>query len=72
MPKLDRWRITLTPRAINAARNVAFTAGGAEKAAALHGVLDGPRQPDVYPSQLVHPRSGELHWFVDAAAAANL
>ena len=71
VPKLDRWRITLTPRAINAARSVAITAGGAEKADALHAVLDGPRQPDVYPSQLVHPENGELHWFVDAAAAAQ-
>jgi 6-phosphogluconolactonase len=72
VPKLDRWRITLTPRAINAAHHVAITAGGAEKADALHGVLDGPRQTDVYPAQLVHPEKGELRWFVDAAAAAKL
>ncbi len=72
VPQLGTWRITLTPRAINAARSVAISAGGAEKAAALHGVLDGPKQPDVYPSQLVHPHDGELRWFVDAAAAANL
>ncbi len=72
VPKLDRWRMTLTPRAINAARNVAITAGGAEKADALHGVLEGPKQTDVYPSQLVHPADGELRWFVDAAAALKL
>jgi 6-phosphogluconolactonase len=72
VPQLDRWRITLTPRTINAARFVTITAGGAEKADALHGVLDGPRQPDVYPSQLVSPREGELLWLVDAAAAAKL
>ncbi len=72
VPQLDRWRMTLTPLAINAARNVAITAGGAEKADALHGVLDGRRQTDVYPAQLVHPHDGELRWFVDAAAAAKL
>jgi 6-phosphogluconolactonase len=72
VPQLGRWRITLTPRTINAARFVTITAGGAEKADALHGVLDGPRQPDVYPSQLVTPREGELLWLVDAAAAAKL
>jgi len=71
VPKLDTWRMTLTPRAINAARHVAITAGGAEKADALHAVLDGPKETDVYPSQLVHP-NGELRWFVDAAAAAKL
>ncbi len=72
VPKLDAWRITLTPRAINTARNVAITAGGKEKADALHAVLEGPRQPDIYPSQLIRPPSGNLHWFVDAAAAAKL
>jgi 6-phosphogluconolactonase len=72
VPQLDRWRITLTPRAINAAHHVGITAGGAEKADALHAVLDGPRRPDVYPSQLVAPVDGSLRWFVDAAAAAKL
>ncbi len=72
IPKFDRWRITLTPHAINAARNIAITAGGAEKADALEAVLNGPRDPDVFPAQLIRPRAGELHWFVDTAAAAHL
>ena len=72
VPKLNAWRMTLTPHAINAARNVAITAGGAEKADALHAVLNGPKQPDVYPSQLVRPAHGELRWFVDEAAASKL
>ena len=72
VPKLDRWRMTLTPRAINAARNVAITAGGAEKADALREVLEGPRQTEAYPAQLVQPAHGELRWFVDAAAASKL
>ena len=72
VPQLAKWRITLTPRAINAARNVVITAGGAEKSDALRAVLDGPRDPDVYPAQLVDPQHGELRWLVDAAAAARL
>ena len=72
VPKLDAWRLTLTPRAINAARNVAITAGGAEKADALREVLEGPKHTAVYPAQLVHPLHGELRWFVDAAAASKL
>ena len=72
VPQLGRWRMTLTPRAINAARHVAFTVAGAAKADALHAVLDGPRQPDVYPAQIVRPKDGELRWFVDAAAASKL
>jgi 6-phosphogluconolactonase len=72
VPKLGKWRITLTPRAINNARNVAITAGGAEKADALYAVLKGPRDSDALPAQLVHPHDGELRWFVDAAAASKL
>jgi 6-phosphogluconolactonase len=72
VPKLGTWRITLTPRTINAARNVAITAGGAEKASALRAVLEGPRQTGVYPAQLVAPHDGDLRWFVDAAAASEL
>ena len=72
VPKLDSWRMTLTPHAINAAHNVAITAGGAEKADALREVLEGPEQPDVYPAQLIHPAHGALRWFVDAAAGSKL
>jgi 6-phosphogluconolactonase len=72
VPQLGKWRITLTPRAINAARNVAITAGGAEKAGALKAVLEGPRDTDAFPAQVVHPRDGNLRWLVDEAAASEL
>ena len=72
VPKLSTWRMTLTPHAINAAHNVAIAAGGAEKADALREVLEGPKHPDVYPAQLIHPSHGKLHWFVDAAAASKM
>jgi len=68
VPKFETFRLTLTPPVINAARHVTITAGGAEKAASLAAVLDGPHEPDTYPSQLVAPASGELTWLVDAAA----
>ena len=72
VPKLNAWRMTLTPACINDAHHVTITAGGAEKADALRAVLEGPRQTDVYPSQLIRPVDGELTWFVDAAAAGRL
>ena len=72
VPKLNACRITLTPAIINNARNVTFVAGGADKAEALKGVLEGSYQPDVYPSQLVRPRNGTLLWMVDEAAASRL
>ena len=66
------WRITLTPHVINDATHVVITTGGSSKADALHGVLDGPREPDRYPIQLVAPLDGELHWLIDEAAAEKL
>lgn len=66
------WRITLTPHVINDATHVVITAGGSAKADALAGVLDGPRDPERYPVQLVDPTDGELHWLIDEAAAAKL
>jgi 6-phosphogluconolactonase len=70
--KFSTWRITLTPHVINDAAHVVITTGGDAKADALHGVFDGPYQPDLYPVQLVNPVDGELHWIIDEAAAAKL
>ena len=70
--KFSTWRITVTPHVINDARAVVITCGGAAKADALRGVFEGPRALDTYPVQLVAPVDGELHWLIDAAAAAKL
>ena len=66
------WRVTLTPVILNAAHHVAFLVAGADKAEMLSKVLEGPYQPVVLPAQIIKPTSGELHWLVDAAAAAQL
>jgi 6-phosphogluconolactonase len=68
--KFNSYRITLTAATINNARNVTFIAGGADKAEVLRNVLEGPYQPDLYPSQLIRPHNGSLLWMVDEAAAA--
>jgi len=69
---MTTWRVTFTAPLINAARHVAFMAEGPGKAKMLQNVLEGPYQPDVWPSQLIQPVSGALHWLVDVAAAAKL
>ena len=69
---VGRWRLTLTPVVINAARQVAFLVSGANKAEVLHQVLEGPYQPVVLPAQIIRPHSGDLRWLLDAAAAARL
>ncbi|WP_134087913.1 6-phosphogluconolactonase [Olivibacter sp. XZL3] len=63
------YRITLTAPLINQAKTIAFITYGKGKAKALHEVLNGPSNPDLYPSQLIQPKDGEVYWFVDEAAA---
>jgi 6-phosphogluconolactonase len=72
VPKFNSYRITLTPRVLNAARHVTITAAGAEKADALAAVINGPHEPERFPAQLIVPRPGDLAWLVDAAAASQL
>jgi len=45
---------------------------GSNKVKALHEVLEGEYNPDLYPSQIIKPVKGELHWFLDEAAAAGI
>jgi len=68
--KLNADRVTLTPATINNARNVTFLVAGEDKAPALKSVLEGPRDPETYPSQLIRPKDGRLLWLVDAVAAS--
>ena len=72
VPKLGVNRITLTAPVVNNAANIAFLIAGPDKAAPLAAVLEGPRDPGLYPSQLIHPTNGELYWFVDRAASSRL
>ena len=67
----DMYRITLTKAIVNRSAAVAFLTTGTGKAHALKEVLKGTYHPDLYPSQEIRP-AGELHWFVDEAAAAQL
>jgi 6-phosphogluconolactonase len=72
VPKLDANRITLTVPVINNAAAAVFLVAGADKADALAAVLEGTHDPETYPSQLIAPEHGFLHWLVDRAAAAKL
>lgn len=69
--KLGVWRISLTPLAINAARQVTFLVTGQAKAVRLNQVLYGPYHPHILPAQVVRPDEGRLLWMVDEAAAGR-
>ncbi|HTX58893.1 MAG TPA: 6-phosphogluconolactonase [Verrucomicrobiae bacterium] len=63
------WRITVTPKVINSARNVIFAIEGSEKAQVFAAVYNGPFEPSTYPSQIVDPTDGRLIYLVDELAA---
>jgi 6-phosphogluconolactonase len=63
------WRLTLTAPFINRCRDVLVLVTGAKKAARVAEVLEGPRDPDRLPIQLIDPMSGRYTWMMDTAAA---
>jgi 6-phosphogluconolactonase len=70
--EVSMYRITFTAPLINAAQCVAFLVYGSSKAEAVANILKGPVNIDDYPAQLINPEDGELHWFMDGPAAANV
>jgi len=66
------YRITLTAAVVNKAARVAFLVSGGDKAAALYHVLASEHEPYLYPAQAIQPFNGELYWFYDEAASADL
>lgn len=66
--KLKSWRLTLTAPFINQSAEVVFMVAGKDKAEAMQGVLEGPRDPHRLPGQLIKP-IGKLVWLADAYAA---
>ena len=68
----DMYRVTLTHPIVNQSAAVAFLVTGSNKVNALYEVLEGAYNPDLYPSQIIKPVNGELHWFLDEAAAAGI
>lgn len=65
-------RLTFTSTLINAAERVTFLVTGSGKADVLKAVLEGERDTEQYPSQLVLPADGKLLWLLDEAAASRL
>ncbi len=68
----EMYRITLMPVIVNKAREIVFMVEGEKKAGVLEKVLEGKHETSQFPAQLISPDTGELHWFLDKAAAKNL
>ena len=72
LKELSSYRITMTAALINEAHAIAFLVYGEAKAIAVHNVLEGEKDFETYPAQLIIPEEGVLHWFLDEDAAKNL
>jgi 6-phosphogluconolactonase len=72
VPSQQMDRITLTPGVVNESDKIMFLIAGDSKARVLKHVKEGPFDPIQYPSQLIQPTNGELHWFIDEAAGSEL
>jgi len=67
------FRITLTAPLINKAKENIVLVFGSNKANAFYEVIEGKRQPEKYPSQLLAPSAGgQLIWLADEAASQKL
>lgn len=67
--KFGAWRVTMTALFLNRSSQIMILLEGASKAHRLHEVLEGPRDPERLPIQLMAPEQGKLTWIIDTAAA---
>jgi len=70
--KLKVARITLLPGVLMRARQTLMLVTGADKAAALKSVWNGPESLMDSPAQLTRFHEGQVTWFLDQAAAAGI
>ena len=72
IPRLGTWRLTLTFKALNAARRVIFLAAGEEKATVIAEAFGGLEHPAPHPCELVTPFHARREVLVDRAAASKM
>jgi 6-phosphogluconolactonase len=72
VPQKDSWRLTLTYPTLDAAREVWFLVSGHAKAHRVAQCLGFATGGEDLPSTMVHPLGGQLHWWLDREAAAEL
>ncbi|MGA2880498.1 MAG: 6-phosphogluconolactonase [Bryobacteraceae bacterium] len=67
--KFHRWRVTLLPAVLEAARHTLMLVAGDDKAQPLQSVLREPYDPKKYPAQITTYNGEGVMWFLDKAAA---
>ncbi|MEH6408245.1 MAG: 6-phosphogluconolactonase [Leeuwenhoekiella sp.] len=71
-PDSGQKRVTITGKIINNAKEVAFLVTGAGKTEKVTQIIKKSGNYADYPANLVDPKSGNLVWFLDKAAAAEI
>lgn len=71
-PDSGQQRITLTGKVINNAETVVFLVTGNTKAQKVDQIINKKEDYKMFPAALVAPTSGNLVWFLDAAASGLL
>ena len=69
---LNAYRITLTPPAIIAARQILMIAAGANKASAVAAAIEEFDDPDRWPAHILRRAGDRVEWVIDRAAARAL
>lgn len=64
-------RVTLTPLALNSARNLLFMVSGKDKAHAVSETLNSETNLEKWPAQRIQPIDGRLIWLLDTDAASR-
>lgn len=70
--KVPRWRVTLLPGVLLAARNTVFLVAGEDKAPAVRAVFSDSYDPQRLPAQIVQRDGRSVYWFLDGAAGREL
>ena len=72
VPKLNQWRITMTPPALLDSENILVIAAGTEKADAIAAAINAPEDVARYPAQLLRTAGDRVEWIIDQDAASRL
>lgn len=71
-PESGQLRVTLTGPVINASDEVCFLVTGSGKTARVAQILNQEPGAEAFPVAHIKPQPGQLHWFLDEAAADDV
>ena len=71
-PESGQKRVSLTGHVLNAAKQVAFLVTGPSKTEKVAAIFGQTEEASLYPAAYIKAPQGQVHWFMDEAAAGDL